>query len=155
VDEFFHRVCATSPCSKDQVRKRLGPKMYLAAQKLVMMDTFKELHKQFCTEHPLLKLSEDKFRQLAPWNISQVRSVGVLLVVGSLDPQMLGRRGKKRVNAKRAKTLDVMRKYCPLHWQQWWPNCSLAARMNPSCLLMSEILSLQIRTSRLCERLIK
>jgi hypothetical protein len=38
--QFFESECATSPCAKDQVRKRLGPSMYIIAQKMYMLETY-------------------------------------------------------------------------------------------------------------------
>ena len=40
VVEFLLSECATSPCAKDQVRKRIGTNMYEVAQKTYMLDTF-------------------------------------------------------------------------------------------------------------------
>jgi hypothetical protein len=43
VIDFFESECATSPCAKDQMRKRLGPGMYVTAQKMYMLETFEVL----------------------------------------------------------------------------------------------------------------
>ena len=68
---FYEDECATSPLAKDKVRKRVGPKMYLTAQKLYMLDTYPELYRKFKEKHPTIKLCDRKFEMLAPWNISQ------------------------------------------------------------------------------------
>ena len=41
VQKFYEVECATSPCAKDKMRKRLGPTIYQEAQAMYQMDTFK------------------------------------------------------------------------------------------------------------------
>ena len=82
VQKCYEDNCATSPCMKDKVRKRLGTGFYLLAQMMVMMCTFASLYHNFKTTYPELflhqaasaighvaTLSFSAFHKLRPWNL--------------------------------------------------------------------------------------
>ena len=75
---------ATSPCSKDKVRKRLGTGIYVVAQLMVMLSTFAALCHGFKTLHPSLfpdpataitvaSVSFSAFKTMKPWNLRKAK----------------------------------------------------------------------------------
>ncbi len=74
---FYDQECATSPCAKDKMRKRLGPKNYIEAQAMYQLDTFDAMYLEFKNQNQELfkpvreadAISLSKFKSLAPWNL--------------------------------------------------------------------------------------
>jgi len=47
VDVYYKAKCATSPCAKHQVRKRIGPLCYIVVPLLILMSSIGSLYKSF------------------------------------------------------------------------------------------------------------
>mmetsp|Transcript_38778 Transcript_38778/g.95860 ORF Transcript_38778/g.95860 Transcript_38778/m.95860 type:complete len:983 (+) Transcript_38778:493-3441(+) len=75
VHAFFYANGAVSPCTRDRVRRRVGPNLWQVAQALVAMQTMDALFSQFQTENVLCgtALSYSSFKKLAPWNLRRVK----------------------------------------------------------------------------------
>ena len=73
VTEFYTARCATSPCARDHVRKKIGPNVYITAPLLILLSTYRELYSDFCTEHTGLRVSLSQFHALRPWNLRKCK----------------------------------------------------------------------------------
>ena len=80
VQQHYEDKCATSPCAKDKVRKRLKTRLYVVAQMMVLFSTFAALYHGFKVLHPSLfhdpattitvaSVSFSKFEKMKPWNL--------------------------------------------------------------------------------------
>ena len=86
VQKCYEDNCATGPCMKDKVVKRLGTGFYHVAQMMVMMCTFALLYHNFKTTYParflhqaasaighVATLTFSAFRKIIPWNLRKAK----------------------------------------------------------------------------------
>ena len=80
MQHHYEDTCATSPCTKDKVRRKTGVGVYVVAQLMIMMTTFAALYAGFTVEHPSMfipgtvaALSLRQFIKMAPWNLRKAK----------------------------------------------------------------------------------
>ena len=70
IGKFYEAHCASG---RDQLRRRIAPLVWITAPLLVMCVSYRELHSDFCKEHPASKVSYKQFRALRPWNVRKAK----------------------------------------------------------------------------------
>ena len=73
ITEFYEANCATSPCERDQLRRRIGPGQYIYARLMIMLSTYSELYAEFKAEHPGVDVGYGSFHRLRPWNLRKAK----------------------------------------------------------------------------------
>lgn len=73
VVDLFESEGARSPSMRDEVRRRIGVRLYETAQALYIYSKFATLHRLFCERYPAHKLSFAAFKRLRPWYVRRAK----------------------------------------------------------------------------------
>jgi hypothetical protein len=69
VQKYYEENCPTSPCARDQVRRRLAIGLFMVLPAMIIFSTFKELHAGFLAANVEVSISLWSFQNRRPWNL--------------------------------------------------------------------------------------